>query len=42
LLINVTADRTVRLLPPLIMNTIEADLLVAGLVQVVSEFLEKQ
>jgi acetylornithine/N-succinyldiaminopimelate aminotransferase len=39
LLINVTADRVVRLLPPLIMNSMEADMLVAGLNQIISAFL---
>jgi acetylornithine aminotransferase len=41
LLINVTHDRVVRLLPPLILNAIEADLLVAGLVRIISEFLQQ-
>ncbi len=41
LLINVTHDRVVRLLPPLILNSIEADLLVAGLVEIISVFLQK-
>jgi acetylornithine aminotransferase len=41
LLINVTHDRVVRLLPPLILNSVEADLLVAGLVEIISAFLQK-
>jgi acetylornithine aminotransferase len=42
MLINVTQERVVRLLPPLIMNSREADQLVAGLVQIISEFLARQ
>jgi len=39
LLINVTQERVVRLLPPLIMKPAEADLLVEGLAQVIGAFL---
>lgn len=39
LLINVTADRVVRLLPPLIITNDEADLIVAGVSKVVRDFL---
>lgn len=39
LLVNVTQERVVRLLPPLIMKPAEADLLVHGLAQVISAFL---
>lgn len=42
LLINVTQERVVRLLPPLIMKPAEADLLVEGLVQVIGAFLAAQ
>jgi acetylornithine aminotransferase len=41
LLINVTADTVVRLAPPLIMNTAEADRLVNGVVPLIREFLLK-
>lgn len=40
LLVNVTQERVVRLLPPLIMNESEADLLVDGLARIITEFLE--
>ncbi len=39
LLVNVTAERVIRLLPPLVMSDAEADELVAGLVPVVRDFL---
>lgn len=39
LLINVTRDRVVRLLPPLILNKQEADQIVATLVPLIQEFL---
>lgn len=39
LLINVTSDKVVRLLPPLIMNTDEAEQLVAKLSSLVKQFL---
>jgi acetylornithine aminotransferase len=38
LLVNVTADRVVRLLPPLILEQPEADRLVDGLVSIIAEF----
>ena len=40
LLINVTADKVVRLLPPLVMSDAEGAELVAGLVPLIKEFLE--
>ncbi len=42
LLINVTADNVVRLLPPLIFSDTEADLLVNELTGIVRAFLEKK
>ncbi|MNS82518.1 Acetylornithine aminotransferase [compost metagenome] len=39
LLINVTRDRVVRLLPPLILNKQEADQIVAILVPLIQDFL---
>ncbi len=39
LLINVTADKVVRLLPPLVMNQAEADILVARLAKVIKKFV---
>jgi len=39
LLINVTRDRVVRLLPPLVMTTAEADLLIAGVAPIIKNFL---
>jgi acetylornithine/N-succinyldiaminopimelate aminotransferase len=39
LLISVTADRVVRLLPPLIMTTVEADRVVAILAPLIKQFL---
>jgi acetylornithine aminotransferase len=39
LLINVTAERVIRLLPPLILKDSEADLLVATVVELVKQFL---
>jgi acetylornithine aminotransferase len=42
LLINVTQERVVRLLPPLIMNAEEAGLLAEGVVTVVRDFLVHQ
>ena len=41
LLINVTRDQVIRLLPPLIMSTSEADQLVAGLVPLIQTFLRE-
>ena len=41
LLINVTADSVIRLLPPLVMNTEEADQLIRELSQLVVEFLSE-
>lgn len=40
LLINVTADSVIRLLPPLIMSQTEAQLLVDGLCPLIKEFLQ--
>ena len=40
LLINVTADNVIRLLPPLIMSQAEAQLLVDGLCPLIKEFLQ--
>ena len=42
LLINVTVDNVIRLLPPLIFRTEEAGLLLATLVPLVTEFLDRQ
>lgn len=39
LLINVTSDKVIRLLPPLIMNEREAQQLVAGVVNLIQEFV---
>ncbi len=39
LLINVTADKVVRLLPPLIISDAEADRIVTGTSQLIVEFL---
>ncbi len=41
LLINVTRDQVIRLLPPLIMTTAEADQLAAGLVPLIQTFLRE-
>ena len=41
LLINVTADSVVRLLPPLVMNTEEADQLIRELSQLIVQFLSE-
>jgi acetylornithine aminotransferase len=41
-LINVTVDNVIRLLPPLVMSREEAELLLATLVPLVTAFLEKQ
>jgi len=41
LLINVTADSVVRLLPPLVMNTDEADQLVRELSELITQFLSE-
>ena len=41
LLINVTADNVVRLVPPLVMNSVEAALLVAGLAPLIRDFLAR-
>lgn len=40
LLINVTADKVVRLVPPLILNAAQADELVAGVAELISAFLK--
>ena len=42
LLINVTADNVIRLLPPLILKREEAELLLATLAPLITEFLAKQ
>jgi acetylornithine aminotransferase len=42
LLINVTADTVVRLLPPLIYTSEHAELLVDTLVPLITQFLEKR
>ena len=42
LLINVTAENVIRLLPPLVMNDAEADELVAVLVSVTNQFLARE
>ena len=41
LLINVTADRVIRLLPPLILTPADADLIVQRLVSALHVFLSK-
>ncbi|MHB1952048.1 MAG: aminotransferase class III-fold pyridoxal phosphate-dependent enzyme, partial [Acidiferrobacteraceae bacterium] len=41
LLVNVTAERTIRLLPPLILSDDESDELVRRLVASVSDFLKE-
>ena len=41
LLINVTSDKTIRLLPPLILNNDEAQLVARKLVKTIDEFLKK-
>jgi acetylornithine aminotransferase len=41
LLINVTADKVIRLLPPLVINEAEAKELVERLSQVIKNFLAK-
>ena len=41
-LINVTVDNVIRLLPPLIMKREEAELLLATLVPLVTAFLDRQ
>jgi acetylornithine/N-succinyldiaminopimelate aminotransferase len=42
LLINVTRDKVVRLLPPLIINQAEADQLLDGLIDLIKKFLSSQ
>jgi acetylornithine/N-succinyldiaminopimelate aminotransferase len=42
LLINVTADNVVRLLPPLVINQSEAEQLVAILAKLIMQFLSEQ
>ena len=42
LLINVTRDRVIRMLPPLILNQDEADRIVAILVPLIRDFLAEQ
>ncbi|MCW0208404.1 MAG: aminotransferase class III-fold pyridoxal phosphate-dependent enzyme, partial [Achromobacter sp.] len=42
LLINVTRDRVIRMLPPLILNRDEADRIVAILVPLIQQFLAEQ
>lgn len=41
LLINVTSDKTIRLLPPLIINNDEAKLVAKKLVKTIDEFHKK-
>ena len=41
LLINVTSDKTIRLLPPLIMNNDEAKLVARKLIKTINEFFKK-
>jgi acetylornithine aminotransferase len=41
LLINVTADKVIRLLPPLVINQIEAEQLVAILAKLIKQFLSE-
>ena len=41
LLINVTADNTIRLLPPLIMTDEQAQLLVQGLTDLITAFTQR-
>ena len=41
LLINVTSDKTIRLLPPLIINNDEAKLVARKLIKTIDEFLKK-
>jgi acetylornithine aminotransferase len=41
-LINVTVDNVIRLLPPLIFRTEEAGLLLATLVPLITQFLDRQ
>jgi acetylornithine aminotransferase len=38
LLINVTADKVVRLLPPLIISTEQADTIIAGVCELIEQF----
>ena len=40
LLFNVTADRVIRLLPPLIINQEEADQIVMRLQKIIKEFVQ--
>jgi acetylornithine aminotransferase len=42
ILINVTRGDTIRLLPPLILTSADADLLIAGVVDVVLDFLNSE
>jgi acetylornithine aminotransferase len=42
LLINVTAERVVRLLPPLIISDAQADRIVTEVSQLITEFLKKE
>jgi acetylornithine/N-succinyldiaminopimelate aminotransferase len=42
LLINVTAERVVRLLPPLILDQGQADLLLDGVASLIRDFLDGQ
>jgi acetylornithine aminotransferase len=41
LLINVTADKVIRLLPPLVINQSEAEQLVAILSKIIKQFLSE-
>jgi acetylornithine aminotransferase len=40
-LINVTADKVIRLLPPLVINQVEAEQLVAILAKIIKQFLSE-
>ncbi len=42
LLINVTAEKVIRLLPPLILSDDEADQIVAGVSDIVQQFMESE
>ena len=42
ILINVTADKVIRLLPPLIINRGEATILTTILTKVIQDFLERR
>jgi len=42
ILINVTADKIIRLLPPLILNKDEAAILIATLTKLIQDFLKSK